>query len=60
MTFIRLLHPPEQVSIAKVVLGVFGVAVVVILIAVPTAIFLNGESLLLNDSHVDINTSSVV
>ncbi|KAM4602130.1 dipeptidyl peptidase 4-like [Polymixia lowei] len=31
------------VSIAKVVLGIFGVAVVVILIAVPTAIFLNDE-----------------
>lgn len=47
-----------QVSIAKVLLGVFGVAVVVILIAVPTAIFLKGESLLLSDSHVDINGSS--
>ncbi|XP_053170599.1 dipeptidyl peptidase 4-like [Scomber japonicus] len=32
-----------MVSIAKVVLGVFGVAVVVILIAVPTAIFLNED-----------------
>lgn len=49
-----------QVSIAKVLLGVFGVAVVVILIAVPTAIFLKGESLLLSDSHVDINGSSVI
>lgn len=35
---------PWQVSIAKVLLGVFGVAVVVVVIAVPTAIFLNGES----------------
>lgn len=35
---------PGQVSVAKVLLGVFGVAVVVVLIAVPTAIFLNGES----------------
>lgn len=35
---------PEQVSVAKVLLGVFGVAVVVILIAVPTAVYLNGES----------------
>uniref|UniRef100_A0A4W6BYB4 Dipeptidyl-peptidase 4 n=1 Tax=Lates calcarifer TaxID=8187 RepID=A0A4W6BYB4_LATCA len=34
---------PEQVSVGKVLLGVFGVAVVVILIAVPTAIFLNEE-----------------
>lgn len=34
----------EQVSVAKVLLGVFGVAVVVILIAVPTAVYLNGES----------------
>ena len=51
---------PEQVSIAKVLLGVFGVAVVVILIAVPTAIYLQGEYLLLNDSHVGINASSVV
>lgn len=34
-----------QVSIAKVVLGVFGLAVVVTLIAVPTALFLKGESL---------------
>uniref|UniRef100_A0A3Q0SR88 Dipeptidyl-peptidase 4 n=1 Tax=Amphilophus citrinellus TaxID=61819 RepID=A0A3Q0SR88_AMPCI len=42
------------VSIAKVLLGVFGAAVVVILIAVPTAIFLNGESLLLNATHVGI------
>lgn len=32
-----------MVSIAKVLLGVFGVAVVVILIAVPTAIFLNED-----------------
>lgn len=32
-----------MVSIGKVLLGVFGVAVVVILIAVPTAIFLNDE-----------------
>lgn len=35
---------PGQVSVAKVLLGVFGVAVVVVVIAVPTAIFLNGES----------------
>lgn len=34
----------EQVSVAKVLLGVFGLAVVVILIAVPTAVYLNGES----------------
>lgn len=33
-----------QVSIAKVLLGVFGLAVVVVLITVPTVIFLNGES----------------
>lgn len=45
-----------QVSIGKVLLGVFGVAVVVILIAVPTAIYLKGESFLLN---VDINASFV-
>lgn len=32
-----------MVSIGKLILGVFGVAVVVILIAVPTAIFLNEE-----------------
>ncbi|XP_018557239.1 dipeptidyl peptidase 4 isoform X1 [Lates calcarifer] len=32
-----------KVSVGKVLLGVFGVAVVVILIAVPTAIFLNEE-----------------
>lgn len=34
----------KQVPIAKVLLGVCGVAVVVILIAVPTAIHLKGES----------------
>uniref|UniRef100_A0A671YDT0 Dipeptidyl-peptidase 4 n=1 Tax=Sparus aurata TaxID=8175 RepID=A0A671YDT0_SPAAU len=33
-----------QVSVAKVILAVFGVAVVVILIAVPTAIFLNKDT----------------
>ncbi|KAK1876674.1 Dipeptidyl peptidase 4 [Dissostichus eleginoides] len=33
----------STVSIGKLILGVFGVAVVVILIAVPTAIFLNEE-----------------
>lgn len=48
------LFAPEQVSIAKVLLGVFGVAVVVILIAVPTAVFLNGEYLLSNAAHVGI------
>lgn len=46
--------PFEQVSIAKVLLGIFGAAVVVVLIAVPTAIFLNGESLLLNASHTGV------
>lgn len=35
---------PGQVSVAKVLLGVFGVAVVIVVIAVPTAIFLNSES----------------
>lgn len=49
-----------QVSVAKVILAVFGVAVVVILIAVPTAIFLNSEYWLLSDLHVGINASSVV
>lgn len=49
-----------QVSFAKVLLAVFGVAVVVILIAVPTAIFLNSEYWLLSDSHVRINAPSVV
>jgi len=39
-----------QISIAKVALGVFGVAVVVILIAVPMAIFLKGELLYINSS----------
>lgn len=49
----------EQGLIAKVLLGVFGVVVVVVLIAVPTAIYLKGESLLLNYSHAGINASSV-
>lgn len=35
---------PGQVAVAKVLLGVFGVAVVVVVIAVPTVIFLRGES----------------
>lgn len=41
-------------------LGVFGVAVVVVLIAVPTAIYLKGESLLLHYLHAGINASPVV
>lgn len=36
--------PFEQVSIAKVLLGICGAAVVVVLIAVPTAIFLNEKN----------------
>ncbi|XP_037552682.1 dipeptidyl peptidase 4 [Nematolebias whitei] len=32
--------PPEQVSFAKVLLGLFGLAVVVVLIVVPTVVFL--------------------
>lgn len=39
-----LFSHPGQVSVAKVLLGVFGVVVVVVVIAVPTAIFLNSES----------------
>ncbi|XP_070813835.1 dipeptidyl peptidase 4-like [Chaetodon trifascialis] len=34
---------PEQVSVGKVILGIFGVAVVVVLIAVPTAIYLRDD-----------------
>lgn len=40
-------HPGDQAPIAKILLGVFGVAAVVVLIAVPTAIFLRGKSIVL-------------
>lgn len=43
---------PGQVSIAKVLVGVLGATVVVVLIVVPTVIFLKGECLLLKGPAV--------